>query len=90
MAKFFLGQFLSGLLLWGGRKGKLRGCLAASHPSIEEEWTAGWAGLGEAKEPTERRGPLELMQPELAGAPGGKASITPRLKLAPFSEINLK
>lgn len=71
----------------GGEIERLPGCVASLDRKGMDSWVA---GLGEAKEPTERRAPLELMQPELAGAPGGKASITPRLKLAPFSEINLK
>lgn len=34
---------------------------------MERGWTAGWAGLGEAKESTERKGPQAPMQPEEAG-----------------------
>lgn len=47
---------------------------------MEKEWSAWWAGLEGAKEPTERRGPPELMQPEVAGAPDGRLALAPRLK----------
>lgn len=50
-----------------GWEGEVERPPGSIHPSMERGWAAGWPGLGEAKESTERRGPQALMQPEEAG-----------------------
>lgn len=57
---------------------------------MEEGWTAGWAGLGEARESVENGGPLVLTQPEGPWARQYSLGSAPLLQLAPSAEIHPK